>query len=125
MRKVSIALVRWGPNYNGKGNSETALAIGTSRTLTVDRDHELRAYASQVMRVELTEEYDYSELADPCPVEGKLGTYDLYVQVYGESSDGYIECIEWTIRLSANSQGKVLQLDFEEEKGVIVNLGIP
>jgi len=51
--------------------------------------------------------------------------YDLYVQVHGESSDGCIECIEWTIRLSANSQGKVLQLDFEEEKGVIVNVGIP
>jgi len=100
-----------------KGNSETALVIGTDRNLTVDHDHQLRAYASQVMRNELTEEYNYSELAidvyDPCPVEGKADVYDLYVQGHGESSDGCFETIEWTIRLSF-SQDKVVQLDFEE-----------
>lgn len=101
-----------------KGNSETALVIGTDRDLTIDHDHQLRAYASQVMRHELTEEYEYTELAidvyDPQPVEGQPGVHDLYVQGHGESSDGCFETIEWTIRLGFNAQGEVIQIDFEE-----------
>lgn len=97
--------------------AQTALTPIGDRSLTTDRDHQLRAFASQVMRVELTEDYDYSELAidvhEPEPVEGRPGAYDLYVQGFGDDN-GCVECVEWSIRLGFDASGKVVQLDFTE-----------
>lgn len=63
--------------------TERALVSPSTRSQALDQDHQLRAFASQVMRVELTEEYEYAELAidvhDPRPVEGNVGRYDLFI----------------------------------------------
>jgi len=51
-------------------------------------------------------------LYDPQPVEGKAETYDLFVQGFGESTDGCFEAVEWQIRLGFDATGTVVQLDF-------------
>jgi hypothetical protein len=94
---------------------QQALVVASPTTLAVDQDHQLRAFASQVMRVDLTEEYGYKELAidvhDPQPVANQPNVYDLFVQGFGESDDGCFEAVEWNIRLGFDATGKVVQRD--------------